>query len=22
VGDIHGQYFDLLNMISKAGEPG
>ena len=22
VGDIHGQYSDLLNMISKAGEPG
>lgn len=22
VGDIHGQYADLLNMISKAGEPG
>lgn len=22
VGDLHGQYFDLLNMISKAGEPG
>lgn len=22
MGDIHGQYFDLLNMISKAGEPG
>lgn len=22
VGDLHGQYFDLLNMITKAGEPG
>ena len=22
MGDIHGQYADLLNMISKAGEPG
>jgi serine/threonine-protein phosphatase 2B catalytic subunit len=22
VGDIHGQYYDMLNMISKAGEPG
>jgi serine/threonine-protein phosphatase 2B catalytic subunit len=22
VGDLHGQYYDLLNMISKAGEPG
>ena len=22
VGDIHGQYSDLLNMISKVGEPG
>lgn len=22
VGDIHGQYADLLNMMSKAGEPG
>ncbi len=22
VGDLHGQYFDMLNMISKAGEPG
>ena len=22
VGDIHGQYADLLNMITKAGEPG
>jgi serine/threonine-protein phosphatase 2B catalytic subunit len=22
VGDLHGQYFDLLNMLQKAGEPG
>ena len=22
VGDIHGQYYDLCNMLSKAGEPG
>lgn len=22
VGDLHGQYFDMLNMIQKAGEPG
>ena len=22
MGDIHGQYADLLNMINKAGEPG
>ena len=22
MGDLHGQYYDLLNMISKAGEPG
>lgn len=22
VGDLHGQYFDMLNMMQKAGEPG
>jgi serine/threonine-protein phosphatase 2B catalytic subunit len=22
VGDLHGQYFDLLNMLQKAGDPG
>ena len=22
MGDIHGQYADMLNMINKAGEPG